>query len=88
MTKVQNIKNAIQFAINSDSGKKELNKSPYRDKTGKQVWRNPSMAVAMAVAIGQHKENEPVVPEFKKSKAKIVHSHPKEEYTWLKKKRK
>ncbi len=86
--KVHSVKGAIEYALNTDSGKRELNKTSYRDnKTGKQVYRNSAMAQAMSKAVKGKDDFIPYTPAiepWKKSQKKTIGNHPKELYSWLK----
>ncbi len=95
---IQNLKNAVRYALGTPQGKKELFKSSFRDKNGEVQWRNPAMAIALALAT----ENIPnrYIEEQNKlqcdnrelfchkvKKQKQSRLHPQEEYTWLKKRK-
>ncbi len=93
---VQNVRLAIQYALNTEQGKKELDKCSYHDgRTGKMVHKNPSMAQAMQLAALNQADNNrlminhnaKILPEFKRPKGKVTRNHPLEEYSWLRKRK-
>ncbi len=96
---IQNLKNAIKYAIGTAQGKKELSKTSFRDsKTGEIVYRNPSMAQALELAAHgipnrlreeafKNRADNHELFCAKVKKQKTIGNHPKEEYAWLKRKR-
>jgi len=96
---IQNIKNAIKYAIGTSQGKKELTKTSFRDKDGKIVYRNPSMAQALELAAhgipnrlreeaSRDRANNAELFCKKVKQKKQMGNHPKEPYAWLQGKRK
>lgn len=95
---MDNLKSVIKQVCNSPLGKKELNKQSFRDKHGEVVWKNPAMAVALALATAdipnrfveeqnhkQYQDKELFCSKVKRIKQS--HLHPTEEYSWLKKRK-
>jgi hypothetical protein len=95
---VKNIKEAIKYACGTPQGKHELSKQSFRDKNGNVVWKNPAMTIALVLATAdipnryveeqnklQYDNKELFCKKVKR--VKQTHLHPKEEYTWLKKRK-
>lgn len=101
MTKIHNLKGAIQYALNTEDGKRALTKTPFRNKrTEKVIWRNSSIAQALKLAAYDSHKRQRLIDKmniatglekatmfFKKPKGKQGALHPKKLYSWLTKRK-